>query len=62
MMNTQPYYPVGIQDFKDIRSLNAVYVDKTALVYQLTHQGNRIKMIYALCLVATNAPRGAYYG
>jgi hypothetical protein len=56
MMNTQPYYPVGIQDFKDIRSLNAVYVDKTALVYQLTHQGNRIKMIYALCLVATMAP------
>jgi hypothetical protein len=36
-MNTQPYYPIGIQTFKDIRDLNAVYVDKTDLVYKLTH-------------------------
>jgi hypothetical protein len=36
-MNTQPYYPVGIQDFSEIRSLNAVYVDKTGLIYKLTH-------------------------
>jgi hypothetical protein len=36
-MNTQPYYPVGLQDFSEIRSLNAVYVDKTALIYRLTH-------------------------
>jgi hypothetical protein len=36
-MNTQPYYPIGIQDFCELRSLNAVYVDKTELVYKLTH-------------------------
>jgi hypothetical protein len=36
-MNTQPYYPVGLQDFSEIRSLNAVYVDKTALIHRLTH-------------------------
>jgi hypothetical protein len=38
-LNTEmtPYYPIGIQTFKDIRDLNAVYVDKTDLVYKLTH-------------------------
>jgi hypothetical protein len=36
-MNTQPYYPVGLQNFSEIRKLNAVYVDKTALVYKMTH-------------------------
>jgi hypothetical protein len=36
-MNTQPYYPVGIQDFEKLRSLNAVYVDKTDLIYKLVH-------------------------
>lgn len=36
MMN-RPYYPVGIQNFSEIRHLNAVYVDKTALVHELTH-------------------------
>jgi hypothetical protein len=32
-----PYYPIGIQDFSEMRRLNAVYVDKTKLVYNLTH-------------------------
>jgi hypothetical protein len=32
-----PYYPIGIQDFSEMRRLNAVYVDKTELVYNLTH-------------------------
>ncbi len=36
-MNTRIYYPVGIQSFSEIRRLNAVYVDKTALVYQLAN-------------------------
>ncbi len=36
-MNAQPYYPIGIQDFKKLRSLNAVYVDKTDLVYKLAN-------------------------
>jgi hypothetical protein len=34
-MNNKPYYPIGIQDFSEIRSLNAVYVDKTELIYKL---------------------------
>lgn len=36
-MNIKPYYPIGIQDFEKIRDRHAVYVDKTALVYELTH-------------------------
>ncbi|MDR2041462.1 MAG: ATP-binding protein [Tannerella sp.] len=31
--------PVGIQDFKDLRTRNCVYVDKTAYVYQLANFG-----------------------
>jgi hypothetical protein len=41
-MNTQPYYPIGIQTFCDIRDLNAVYVDKTDLVYKLTHSARYV--------------------
>jgi hypothetical protein len=37
-MNTKPCYPVGLQDFSEIREKKAVYVDKTDLVYQLTHE------------------------
>jgi hypothetical protein len=28
-------YPIGIQDFEKLITSNMVYVDKTALVYQL---------------------------
>jgi hypothetical protein len=41
-MTPQPYYPVGIQDFSEIRRLNAVYVDKTDLIYKLTHTSKYI--------------------
>jgi hypothetical protein len=34
-MNNKPYYPIGIQDFSEIRSHNAIYVDKTELIYKL---------------------------
>jgi hypothetical protein len=34
-MNNKPYYPIGIQDFSEIRSHNATYVDKTELIYKL---------------------------
>jgi hypothetical protein len=37
-MNTKPCYPVGLQNFAEIRQKKAVYVDKTGLVYQLTHE------------------------
>jgi len=30
-------YPIGIQNFEDLRNNNCVYVDKTELIYQLTH-------------------------
>ena len=32
-------YPIGIQSFKDIREGGYHYVDKTGLVYQITHSG-----------------------
>lgn len=41
-MNTQPYYPVGIQDFEKLRSLNALYVDKTSLIYHLVHTSTAV--------------------
>lgn len=33
------FYPIGIQTFSDIREGNYVYVDKTRVVYDLTHSG-----------------------
>jgi hypothetical protein len=36
-MTNRPYYPVGIQSFSELRELRAVYVDKTGLIYNLTH-------------------------
>ncbi len=41
-MNQRPKYPVGIQSFAVIRQSGAVYVDKTALVYRLTHQSKYV--------------------
>lgn len=32
-------YPIGIQDFEDLRKRGCVYVDKTALVYKLVDEG-----------------------
>jgi hypothetical protein len=37
MMEQEPKYPVGVQSFENIRLDGAVYVDKTALIYKLTH-------------------------
>jgi hypothetical protein len=41
-MIDKPYYPVGIQSFKEIRKLNAVYVDKTGLIYKLVHSSKYV--------------------
>lgn len=30
-------YPIGIQNFEDLRNNDCVYVDKTELIYRLTH-------------------------
>ncbi|MDR0894725.1 MAG: AAA family ATPase, partial [Prevotellaceae bacterium] len=35
MQATPRKYPIGIQDFEDLRTTNCVYVDKTDLVYSL---------------------------
>lgn len=32
-------YPIGIQDFEDIRKNGYVYVDKTAFIYKLAYEG-----------------------
>jgi hypothetical protein len=37
MMAQEPKYPVGVQSFENIRRSSAVYVDKTDLIYKLTH-------------------------
>jgi hypothetical protein len=37
MMEQGPKYPVGEQSFENIRLDGAVYVDKTGLIYKLTH-------------------------
>jgi hypothetical protein len=37
MMEQEPKYPVGVQSFEKIRRTGAVYVDKTAIIYKLTH-------------------------
>ena len=31
-------YPIGIQNFEQLRNNNCVYVDKTELIYRLTHR------------------------
>ena len=30
-------YPIGIQNFEQLRNMDCVYIDKTALIYQLVH-------------------------
>lgn len=30
-------YPIGIQNFEDLRNNDCVYIDKTELIYRLTH-------------------------
>ena len=32
-------FPIGIQTFSEIRNFNAIYVDKTNLVYKLAQEG-----------------------
>lgn len=33
-------FPIGIQTFAKIRKDNAIYIDKTDLIYKLAHEGN----------------------
>ena len=34
-------YPIGVQSFEQIREDGFAYVDKTDLIYMLTHEGKR---------------------
>jgi hypothetical protein len=43
MMEQEPKYPVGVQSFERIRRSGSVYVDKTDLIYKLTH---RYEMVF----------------
>ena len=45
-------YPIGIQDFEDLRNNNYIYVDKTALIYQLVNT-NKIYFLGKSLLVST---------
>lgn len=37
MVNTIRRYPIGIQNFEQLRNYNCVYIDKTALIHQLAN-------------------------
>jgi hypothetical protein len=44
MMEQEPLYPVGEQSFENIRLDGAVYVDKTDLIYKVTHKYRAVFM------------------
>ena len=37
METTYRRFPIGIQNFDDLRNNNCVYIDKTELIYKMTH-------------------------
>ena len=37
METTYRRFPIGIQNFEQLRNNNCVYIDKTELIYKLTH-------------------------
>lgn len=58
-------YPIGIQNFEKIREDGYVYVDKTALVYDLVTKGkiyilSRPRRFGKSLLVSTNRPTSAW--
>ena len=44
-------YPIGIQSFESLINDGYIYVDKTALIYQLVHTGR-----YYLSLIHISEP------
>ena len=40
MKETFRRYPIGIQNFEDLRNNDCVYIDKTALMYQMVKTGS----------------------
>lgn len=41
-MKAEGRYPIGIQDFEDLRNRNCLYIDKTGLIYKLANADKRI--------------------
>lgn len=37
MEKTFRRYPIGIQDFEDLRNNNCIYIDKTDLIYRISN-------------------------
>jgi hypothetical protein len=45
-------YPIGIQNFGEIRCDGYVYVDKTAFIYKMGQKGNTIS--FPVCVSSEN--------
>ena len=45
MMGQERLYPIGIQTFSEIREGNYLYVDKTELVYRMTHSASKYQFL-----------------
>ena len=46
MDSTFRIYPIGIQNFEDLRNNNNVYVDKTELIYRLANTNLLLMLIF----------------
>ena len=56
-MNKPLLYPIGEQDFANIRNRGMLYVDKTALIHQLVNSGSYIFLSRPVRLLAINIGR-----
>ena len=54
-------YPIGIQNFEDLRNNDCVYVDKTELIYRLTHT-NKVYFLRGLFPGKKRTVSGLGYG
>ena len=52
VMTTMRKLPIGIQSFENIRNENYLYVDKTALIYQLVTKGKPCE----ICVSESSSP------
>lgn len=56
MEDTFRRYPIGIQDFEQLRNNNCIYIDKTDLIYRLVNT----YVVYFLSRLAVSA-RACWY-
>ena len=45
MLEDYRRYPIGIQNFEQLRNNDCVYVDKTELVYRMTHSASKYQFL-----------------